>query len=133
MSNNEKIEWLNRYKFARYKVLDLEYILKTEDDISALVLTDIRAESGHYSLDNVIIRNEEILEEYKAAYIEYTNIRREILNIIGDIKEPNIYRVIYLRYIALLDWASIAKRMGFSKAYIYKLHVRGLDILDISV
>lgn len=131
-NKRQKIKWLKRYELAYYRVKDLEYQLTSEDDLSALVLTESKAESGHYSLDDLLVRRELVREEYNSACEECNYIRQEILDTIKSINDTNIYRVLYLKYIALLDWDTIAERVSYSLPSVYRLHSIGIGAIEIT-
>lgn len=132
ISKEEKINWLKKYEIAFHRLCDLEYRLITERDISALVLKEAKAENSRYSLDDILIKSEELKEEYKRTYEELKNTERNIIYSMRLIKDPAVYRILYLRYIGMLDWAEIADRMGYSKSSIYRLHSKGLEQVTIN-
>ena len=68
-------------------------------------------------------------------------IRREIDTIVDQISEvsavinllddPNERLLLKLRYVEMLKWEDVAKRMGYTKRYTEKLHKRAIEHIKI--
>lgn len=125
-----KLIWLSRYRRAYMRVVDIESELKSIAELRIPELTGLPSAHISTSLDNTLIRQEQLLEDYREACEELQNIKREVVTAINKIKDNNASRVVYLRHIGLYDWQEIADTMHYAKSSIKRYHRMGIDQLD---
>lgn len=53
-------------------------------------------------------------------------VRREVLEVIDQVPDPNSSRILYDRYIRTMSWSKIIDRENYSDRQIYRYHRDGL-------
>ena len=87
--------------------------------------------SGQYhdvmadKVDKLIQCENERLE----AQFQFEEHHREVLDRIRDLS-PQLYEVIWKRYVEDLSWRQIARKMSYSESNVRKLHARALVLLQ---
>lgn len=131
VDKESKIAWLGRYKWALQRALDLEYQLYYDDMLKATILSDAPRTTTNTSLDTALIRREALEIEYIDACEKLLEIRSEIIEAIDKIKDGTAARVLYLRYIVLMDWVDIADTIHYTQRSIRRYHRQGLQALQV--
>ena len=76
-----------------------------------------------------------LTDETRAMEREITGLcarRREVRDVIRTVR-PDLYReLLEYRYLCYLPWPRVAERMGYEERYIYKLHNKALEEVNLS-
>jgi len=69
----------------------------------------------------------EILEDMAAL----VNTKQEISAIINCVAKPESHTILELRYLYFQPWDNVAITLGFDKRWVYRLHNRALEEVDL--
>lgn len=61
---------------------------------------------------------------------KWTAVKKQTLEILGEIRNPKIYSIMYCRYFQYMTWEKLAEKLEISSEWARKLHCRGLKIVD---
>ena len=61
---------------------------------------------------------------------KWTAVKKQTLEILGEIRNPKIYSIMYCRYFQHMTWEKLAEKLEISSEWARKLHCRGLKIVD---
>lgn len=61
---------------------------------------------------------------------KWTAVKKQTLEILGEIRNPKIYSIMYCRYFQYMTWEKLAEKLEISIEWARKLHCRGLKIVD---
>ena len=71
-------------------------------------------------------RLEELESQAVKDVIELEEKKAEMAEKINALSNPLHVRLLYLRYVKLMDWEEIAEEMGFTERHIYRMHGNAL-------
>lgn len=137
MTNEEKKEYLNEYKLACKKVValqeQLESLREVEQSAKVQKLSDMPKGSGsrQSDLSDLMIRIEELQEEVDTALDKCIEKKLEIEESLICRVDDEEARVLRYRYIKLLGWKEIAKRLDYSVRHVQRIHGRAIENYDI--
>lgn len=126
---------LKRYKALYYEVKYLKREIEEMYNTVRAVNYDEKTGGGNADdltlavVEHILKRKENFEKKLKDLYAE----EERILNMIHQIDNAEIQRVMILRYINFKPWAKIEQEMNYSEAGIMKLHRQGLVELDSKV
>lgn len=80
-----------------------------------------------HSMENVIIKIISLENEINTDIDDLIDLKREIVNLIKCIENPEYQTLLELRYLCFKTWEQIAVYMGYDLRYIHKLHSRALE------
>ena len=126
-------KYLNRaYELTKTREkLEREYKKKREEVGSISVSnTEIKGNSIVSNVENKAIDLFNLEEKIKSHNIEIDEARKEIADIINQIKEENLTDVLRLRYLEFRKWEDIAYILNYSRANIFILHNKALKKVD---
>lgn len=61
---------------------------------------------------------------------KWTAVKKQTLEILGEIRNPKIYSIMYCRYFQHMTWEKLAEKLEINSEWARKLHCRGLKIVD---
>ena len=114
------------------KKLRLEALRDIAEHVSGPVFSDMpkvkrRSDSP---VAEAIIEAATLEKEIENDELSLNRMKVFMLELIGDIKDPNEESVIIERYFNHSSWEDIAKRLYYSVRWIYVLHGRALQKLN---
>lgn len=132
MSNDEKKEYLNGYKYACRKILcskeQLDALVETEQSAKIQQLSDMPKGGGRQSdLSDVLVSIERLQNMIDDKIVESLRIKVDIESKIFNVEEPDEARLLRLRYIDFKTWEEIACLMHYSYRQTLYIHGRALS------
>ena len=79
------------------------------------------------SMESVIVKNIDLEHEINADIDMLVDLKREIVNVIKRISNPEYQTLLELRYLCFYSWEKIAVEMDYDLRYMHKLHKKALD------
>ncbi len=135
MTNEEKKEYLNEYKLSCKKVValqeQLESLREVEQSAKVQKLSDMPKGSSKSDLSNLMIRIEKLQEKIDTALAKCIEKKLEIEESLICLVDDEEARVLRYRYIKLLGWREIAKRLDYSVRHVQRIHGRAIENYDI--
>ncbi|MEY8360035.1 hypothetical protein AALA99_13605 [Anaerotruncus colihominis] len=136
MTNQEKKEFLRRYHTADCKLTALFDELAGWRSRAVKItpsLSGMPGGSTEDSLQIAIKRIADLEQEIAHEIVHLIQIRTEITETIGIVRNEKLRLLLEYRYIYGDTWARIADRMGYSRRQITRLHGLALSRLEIKV
>lgn len=134
MTNEEKKEYLNEYKLASKKVValqeQLESLREVEQSAKVQKLSDMPKGSSQSDLSDLMIRIEKLQEKIDKALTKCMEKKLEIEESLICLVDDEEARVLRYRYIKLLGWREIAKRLDYSVRHVQRIHGRAIENYD---
>lgn len=84
-----------------------------------------------HSIDNSIIKIEEIQEERAEEINELVALKEDIMKKIKQIENSEYQIVLELRYIGNKSWEEIAEVLGYSTNNVFKLYRNALNCIEL--
>jgi hypothetical protein len=97
------------------------------------VWSDMPASSTRnvHSMESIIAKMADLEEEINRDIDTLVDLKREIVQVIKGIADPEHQTLLELRYLCFKTWEQLAVEMDYSIQYAYRLHDRALDALMI--
>lgn len=131
--NEQKKEYLNQYRNANRKyrlLLEQERGLRLEmQGAKPVEYSDMPKGSGQTDLSTAMAKLDELLSKIEKKKLEMLDIRMDIESRIADMQDGLQGRVLYLRYICLMNWEDICVEIEYSWKQTHRLHSKALKNL----
>ena len=128
-------EFLEQYKEAERTVTKLrtEYLEQMEqvDNIRSALGGDGMPRSGEVSkkVESQAVKLAEKAEELLQAEADALALRQKVFRVVSAVPgDPG--DVLHERYVNLRKWTQVAEILGYSEENCYKLHNKGLDMVE---
>ena len=82
------------------------------------------------SMEDVVIKIIMAEKKLDEQIDRFVALKEEIQQTIDLLPDPECRILLELRYLAMKCWMDIAGSMGISRTYAYKLHEKGLELVD---
>ena len=107
-------------KQIQFKLKELE---ERKTSIKSMIISDMNVQTSHNnnSIENLLIKIEECIEEYNKKEIKLYNKQLEIENCINGL-EPTERIIMRLRYIEGYKWEKVCVETNYSWEGIHKIH-----------
>ena len=127
-------QWLQRaYNLKRRiaaKEMHLEELRTQAEHITA-DLTGMPRGSGPSSpVERVAVQIADMSMSLELDWMDFFVYQDEIRKMIDRIEDPAVMQVLSARYISYLPWREIAERLHYSERAVYKIHRKGLRIVE---
>lgn len=137
MSNEEKKEYLLRYKVIKKRIRNLKEQLislrQVEESAKIQQLSDMpKGSSRQKDLSDLMVRIEELQEKINDEIVKSLKIKVGIEESILNIKDEDESAVLRMRYIELMDWIRISHEMKYSKRHTLRIHDNALKNLKMA-
>lgn len=73
-----------------------------------------------YVLDAIVKK-----DELKDTILKLDEKKQEVIDVIEQVSNPDIYEVLYMYYIQEFNWTQISEQMHFAYSWIHELKCRG--------
>ena len=73
-----------------------------------------------YVLDTIVKK-----DELEATILKLDEKKQEVIDVIEQVSNPDIYEVLYMYYIQEFNWTQISEQMHFAYSWIHELKCRG--------
>ena len=133
-------EYLLRYREAYIKVCRLENQMDAIDDLLGNVTVDPTSEHVQTSRDpdqigKLVARRADILSDLTECKTKALEIMEEIYHTIEMIDDPDDQLVLQLRYVKLLTWKNVERKMEevsqpYSRRQMFDHHKRALKKIE---
>ena len=107
-------------KQIQFKLKELE---ERKTSIKSIIISDMNVQTSHNnnSIEDLLIKIEECIEEYNKKEIKLYNKQLEIENCINGL-EPTERIIMRLRYIEGYKWEKVCVETNYSWEGIHKIH-----------
>lgn len=107
-------------KQIQFKLKELE---ERKTSIKSMIISDMNVQTSHNnnSIEDLLIKIEECIEEYNKKEIKLYNKQLEIENCINSL-EPTERIIMRLRYIEGYKWEKVCVETNYSWEGIHKIH-----------
>lgn len=127
-------QWLQRaYNLKRRiaaKEMHLEELRTQAEHITA-DLTGMPRGSGPSSpVERVAVQIADMSMSLELDWMDFFVYQDEIRKMIDRIDDPAVMQVLSARYISYMPWREIAERLHYSERAVYKIHRKGLRIVE---
>ena len=133
--NISKKKYLEKYRAAASKIerLKEEYNICRQEtqSIKAINYDGMPHGSSESDLSAIIARLEKKRERICEAYAGKVELKEEIQRAIELMESETEKQVLFLRYVSLLAWDTIADRMNYTVQHVYRLHGYALNHFEI--
>ncbi len=122
--------WLDRRinsKLAQLSALQ-EMATKTTSIMSNQVVSRTR---NVHSMEDVMARIIDMQAEINGDIDRLVNLKREIMQAVKAVDNPELQTLLELRYLCFMDWPDIASEMHCSESNVYKVHSRALRAVRV--
>ena len=122
--------WLDRRinsKLAQLSALQ-EMVTKTTSIMSNHVVSRTR---NVHSMEDVMARIIDMQAEINGDIDRLVNLKREIMQAVKAVDNPELQTLLELRYLCFMDWPDIASEMHCSESNVYKVHSRALRAVRV--
>lgn len=113
----------NSYEYLRNKILNPTLPLITDMPKGSNFAPD--------TLPRNVIRLMKLEEMIQERFSKIIDIRMDIERKISEVEEINHRCVLALRYIEGLKWSIISKKMHYEERWIFNLHEKAIEDIDI--
>ena len=122
-------EDLKEYTSIKKELTQIQFKLKELEErkssIKSMIISDMNVQTSHNnnSIEDLLIKIEECIEEYNKKEIDLYNKQLEIENCINSL-EPIERIIMRLRYIEGYKWEKICVETNYSWEGVHKIHRR---------
>lgn len=85
-----------------------------------------------HSMEGIIVKMIDLEDEINKDIDTLVDLKREIMDAIKKINNPEYQTLLELRYLCFKTWEQIAVEMGYDLRYLHKLHNRALESCEIN-
>ena len=82
-------------------------------------------------MEDVIVKIIDIKTEIYQDMLELVDLKKEIMDCIKRVGDPELQLVLELRYLNYKGWEQIAGELGYGMDNVFKLHRKALEFVDI--
>lgn len=131
MSNEEKKEYLNGYRNACKRIINLqeqmESLREVEQSAKIQQLSDMpKGGNRHKDLSDLLIKLEKLQDKIDDAIIESLQVKVEIEDTLLRVRDSDEARILRFRYIDFMKWEEISVKMNYSYRQVLYIHGRAL-------
>ena len=84
-----------------------------------------------HQMENVIVKIIDLEGQINTEIDRLVDLKAEIGYVINAVEDTDLRTLLELRYLSFKTWETIACEMGYELRWIYKLHKRALDAVNI--
>lgn len=105
--------------------------LRTQAEHVTANLTGMPRGSGTSSpVEHVTVQIADLSMSLELDWMDFFVYQDEIRRLIDGLEDPAVVQVLSARYVTYLPWRVIAERLHYSERAVYKIHRRGLRIVE---
>ena len=86
---------------------------------------------GNSKVEKVVVKITDMETAINEEIDALVDLKLDIIKSINSINEPELQRVLDLRYLKFLKWEEVSWEMGYSIKYVYHLHRKALNEINI--
>ena len=136
MTRQQKVNFLSQYKKInkQYKIVFESY--KTHrmrlTSISAQIITDMpTTHSASDRMCDALIILEDLQQKADAMLLRLRLRKAQIIRMINSVEIDKSRSILTYRYVNCYSWRTIRNKMGVSPAHLFRLHLQGLDLINV--
>lgn len=84
-----------------------------------------------HKMEDVIVKIIDIKTEIHADMLELVDLKKEIMDSIKKVEDPELQLILELRYMSYMGWEKIAGELGYGIDNVFKLHRKALDFVEV--
>lgn len=134
MTNKEKKEYLEKYRYLCYEIKRLQAELEVWQSRAEKVtsyISGLPKGSAECGSEKTILKIIDMKQEISEHIREAVQVRNEIEIAIQTISNNTLQQVLKFRYIEMDTWEEIAEKMNYSYQWVCVLHGRALKELIV--
>ena len=81
-------------------------------------------------MESRVVKIVDLEREINAEIDELVDLKRDIRELIAQIRKPEYRTLLELRYLGFRTWDAIAEEMGFEPRTIYRFHSNALRVVE---
>ncbi len=82
-------------------------------------------------MENAIVKLIDLEHEIDADIDKLVDLKREIIEVINSVEQPEYHLLLELRYLSYKTWEEIAEMMNYSWRNIHYVHGKALRAIDL--
>lgn len=82
-------------------------------------------------MEDVIVKIIDIKTEIHADMLELVDLKKETMDCIKRVEDPELQLILELRYLNYISWERIAGELGYGIDNVFKLHRKALDFVEV--
>ena len=86
-----------------------------------------------HKTEDVIVKIVDLQNEIKEAMEGLVDLKKQILDSINKVEDPELRTLLELRYISYMSWENIAAEMFYGIDNVFKLHRKALEQIEVPV
>ena len=134
MTSQEKKAWLGRYRQLDQRIGQLAEEISLWRSRAQKITPSYEGQPRGGGEDRLQSAVEMILQLEKEADREIdalVGLKGEIHRAIRTVEDPTLRLLLEYRYIHGLTWEQVAERMGYDQRWVYRLHGKALNCLEV--
>ena len=84
-----------------------------------------------YRMQEIIGKIVDLENEINADIDQLVDLKREMVEVIKAVKNPEFQTLLELRYLCFKTWEQIAVQMNYSTKYVFDLHRTALKMIEV--
>ena len=122
--------WLDRRIDSKLEQLSAlkDMATKTTSVMSDEVVSHTR---NVHSMQDVIAKIIDMQAEINADIDHLVDLKREIMQVVKAVQNPEHQTLLELRYLCFKSWESVAEELGYNVRHIYRLHDEAVEQIRI--
>ena len=82
-------------------------------------------------MESRVVKIVDLEREINAEIDELVDLKRDIMEVVKAVDDPELQTLLELRYLCFKDWPDIACEMHCSESNVYKVHSRALQAVRV--
>lgn len=135
MTAKEYLQQIRKLDYQiRNKKLEKEAIWNSMKGCSAISYEPKEGGSGTLNTKSPQEKYYPLLERYeKEIEVDIQRLielKKEVIGVIDQLDDADEVNLLYMRYVQLMKWEDIAKKMNYSYKWVHKIHANALRNVD---
>ena len=84
-----------------------------------------------HKMEDVLVKIIDIKTEINADMLELVDLKKETMDCIKQVDDPELQRILELRYLNYVGWEQIAGDLGYGIDNVFRLHRKALDFIEV--
>lgn len=84
-----------------------------------------------HKMEDVLVKIIDIKTEIHADMLELVDLKKEIMDCIKQVDDPELQLILELRYLNYVGWEQIAGDLGYGIDNVFRLHRKALDFIEV--
>lgn len=84
-----------------------------------------------HKMEDVLVKIIDIKTEINADMLELVDLKKETMDCIKQVEDPELQLILELRYLNYVGWEQIAGDLGYGIDNVFRLHRKALDFIEV--